>query len=214
MGAIDDLIEPDDWKPWQQLSMLAVAALLKAIAARIDLRMIRKHERGPKRPVPERTRFKNEPHVSTKKLLDGTAKEKPKRASSRAGLDRESPLINVGDVNGDRRVDLVTFDSARSRPLLFRGTATGFDETPATIPSANAFNMGPTAAHDVNRDGFGDLLLNNSLYLGSAAGLSASGTVIPPWRPVTATNDLRLYGVGERRRHDRLHPALRRGRGA
>ena len=64
--------------------MPAAAALLKAIAARIDLRMIRKHKRGPKKPVPKRTRFKNEPHVSTKKLLDGTAKEKPKKASSKA----------------------------------------------------------------------------------------------------------------------------------
>ena len=70
VGAIDDLIEPDDWKLWQQLSMTAAAALLKAIAARIDLRMIRKHKRVPKKPVPKRNRFKNEPHVSTKKLLD------------------------------------------------------------------------------------------------------------------------------------------------
>ncbi len=84
VGAIDDLIEPDDWKLWQQLSMPAAAALLKAIAARIDLRMIRKHKRVPKKPVPKRNRFKNEPHVSTKKLLDGTAKEKPKKASSKA----------------------------------------------------------------------------------------------------------------------------------
>jgi hypothetical protein len=46
--------------------------------------LIRKHKRGPKKPVPKRTRFKNEPHVSTKKLLDGTAKEKPKKAPSKA----------------------------------------------------------------------------------------------------------------------------------
>ena len=84
VGAIDDLIEPQDWVPWQTLSMPAAAVLLKAIAARIDLRLIRKHKRGPKKPVPKRTRFKNEPHVSTKKLLDGTAKEKQKKASSKA----------------------------------------------------------------------------------------------------------------------------------
>jgi len=31
-GAIDDQIEPEDWKPWQVLSLAAAAALLKEIA--------------------------------------------------------------------------------------------------------------------------------------------------------------------------------------
>lgn len=75
VGTIDDLVEPEAWKAWSGLPLAAAAALLKEIAARIDLRLIRKSKRGPKKPVPKRTRFKNKPHVSTKKLLDGTANE-------------------------------------------------------------------------------------------------------------------------------------------
>ena len=75
LGAIDDMIEPEDWVPWQMLSVPDAAALLKKIAARIDLRLIRKHKRGPKKPVPERTRFKKTPHVSTQRLIDGRTKD-------------------------------------------------------------------------------------------------------------------------------------------
>lgn len=75
VGHIDDFIEPEGWKRWQGLPLVAAAALLKEIASRIDLALIRKSKRGPKKPVPKRTRFKNKPHVSTKKLLDGTVKD-------------------------------------------------------------------------------------------------------------------------------------------
>ncbi len=74
VGAIDDMIETEDWVPWQTLSTPDAAALLKEIAARIDLRVIRKHKRGPKKPVPKRTRFKKKPHVSTQRLIDGRTK--------------------------------------------------------------------------------------------------------------------------------------------
>ncbi len=84
VGAVDDMTEPEDWRSWQQMSLVAAAALLKAIAARIDLGLVKKHKRGPKKPVPKRTRFKNEPHVSTQKMLDGTAEEKPKKSPSKA----------------------------------------------------------------------------------------------------------------------------------
>jgi len=81
VGAVDDLVEEDAWARWRGLTLLAAAALLKETAARIDLRMVRKHARGPKKPVPKRTRYKNEPHVATARLLNGTAKEdRPKRA--------------------------------------------------------------------------------------------------------------------------------------
>jgi DDE family transposase len=75
VGHVDDFIEPEGWEVWRRLPLAAAAALLKEIAARIDLAMIRKSKRGPKKPVPKRTRFKNKPHVSTKRLLDGTAEE-------------------------------------------------------------------------------------------------------------------------------------------
>lgn len=70
VGAIDDVTEEQDWAAWRELTLIAAAALLKATAARIDLTIVRKHKRGPKKPRPTRNRFKNKPHVSTKKLLD------------------------------------------------------------------------------------------------------------------------------------------------
>jgi hypothetical protein len=75
VGHVDDLIEPEGWQIWRRLPLVAAAILLKETAARIDLAMIRKSPRGPKKPVPKRNRFKNKPHVSTKKLLDGTIDE-------------------------------------------------------------------------------------------------------------------------------------------
>ena len=74
-GAADDHIEAEEWDAWRTLPLPAAAALLKNIAARIDLAMIRKHKRGPKKPVPKRTRFKDKPHVSTKRLIDGTVED-------------------------------------------------------------------------------------------------------------------------------------------
>jgi hypothetical protein len=73
--AIDDMIEPADWIPWQMLSLPDAAVRLKKIAARIDLRLTCKHKRGPRKPVPERTRFKKKPHVSTQRLIDGRTKD-------------------------------------------------------------------------------------------------------------------------------------------
>jgi len=83
VGAVDDLIEADGWERWRGLPLAVAASLLKEIAARIDLRLVRKHKRGPKKPVPKRTRFKGEPHVSTQKLLDGTAKKDGPRKTSK-----------------------------------------------------------------------------------------------------------------------------------
>ncbi len=55
-----------------------------AVAARVDLKMVRKARRGPKKPrVLRETRFKNEPHVATRKPLDGTAVEKSKKSPSK-----------------------------------------------------------------------------------------------------------------------------------
>jgi len=84
VGHVDDMVEDPGWATWRTMPLALAAALLKEIAARIDLKMVRKAKRGPKKPVPPRTRFKNEPHVSTKKLLDGTAKEESKKSLKKA----------------------------------------------------------------------------------------------------------------------------------
>jgi hypothetical protein len=85
VGMIDDLVEPSAWRAWRTLPLAAAAALLKAIAARIELRILRKAKRGPKTPVPKRTRFKRTPHVATQRLLDRTVHEidSPRRKRSR-----------------------------------------------------------------------------------------------------------------------------------
>jgi hypothetical protein len=75
VGTIDELVEPPAWQSWRSLTLAAAACLLREIAARIDLAKIRKSPRGPKNPVPKRTRFKDKPHVSTQKLLNQAAEE-------------------------------------------------------------------------------------------------------------------------------------------
>ena len=54
------------------------------------------------RAVPKRTRFKNEPHVSTKKLLDGTANFAIQRcpcSSSTLALGRAPPRERPGAIS-------------------------------------------------------------------------------------------------------------------
>ncbi|MFO0653441.1 MAG: hypothetical protein U0326_44885 [Polyangiales bacterium] len=52
-----------------------VAAELVRLVRLVDRRYIRKAPRGPKKPVPKRTRFEQKPHVSTQRLLDGTVSD-------------------------------------------------------------------------------------------------------------------------------------------
>lgn len=71
---IDDFVEIKDWKSWRKMPLHEAAAFLKETAARIDLRRLLKHLRGPKEPAPPRKRFKGRPHVSTWKMLNGLQK--------------------------------------------------------------------------------------------------------------------------------------------
>lgn len=70
LGGLDTLLEETDWKPFRTMPVAEFAALLVEIVRHIPLATIQKAKRGPKKPVPRRTRFKKTPHVSTKKLLD------------------------------------------------------------------------------------------------------------------------------------------------
>ena len=73
--SLDELVEADTWTRWSTMSLAEAAALLKAMLARVKVAILKKHPRKKKTPVPPRTRFKGKPHVSTKKLLDGTAED-------------------------------------------------------------------------------------------------------------------------------------------
>lgn len=69
-GGLDALLDEQDWEPVRAMPVADLAAWLVEIVRHISLATIKKAKRGPKKPVPKRTRFKNKPHVSTKRLLD------------------------------------------------------------------------------------------------------------------------------------------------
>jgi hypothetical protein len=100
------------------------------------------------------------------------------------------------DINGDGFSDFVTaaggvFSGDSGTVQVYYGTATGLSATPVTLSftgtTSTGFDLRVEAAGDVNGDGFGDVLVSLpdigtgtvDLYLGSAAGLSASPIVIP-----------------------------------
>jgi hypothetical protein len=62
-------IPPEGWAPIAALTTKAFARLLKDVAARVDLARYRKTPRGPKKPPPKKSRYRNGGHVSTHKLL-------------------------------------------------------------------------------------------------------------------------------------------------
>jgi len=69
--------EPTDWAPFQTATPAAMARALRGWAAAVDLRQLKRHPRGPKIPVPKRTRFAKETHVSTARLLAESRKKRP-----------------------------------------------------------------------------------------------------------------------------------------
>ena len=129
------------------------------------------------------------------------------QAGARFGND----VGSAGDVNGDGYGDLVVGSSLydggstdEGRAFLYLGSATGLATTSAwTAESDQAsaqFGTTVASAGDVNRDGYGDVLVgavdydNPSvdegrvwLYLGSASGLSAA----PAW--TNESNQTRAY---------------------
>ena len=57
------------WKKFRTLTPAKLARVLKELAANINLRRYQKHPRGPKKPPPKKSTYKNGGHVSTAKLL-------------------------------------------------------------------------------------------------------------------------------------------------
>lgn len=75
---LDVVFEQSEWTPLQELSPKALGKFLLRCAANVDLSKYRRQPRGPKKPVPKRTRFVDQPHVSTKRLLDKAQKSRRK----------------------------------------------------------------------------------------------------------------------------------------
>jgi hypothetical protein len=67
---MDLVLNEDIWEQFHTLPPRAFAERLIAWGTNADWQRFRKAVRGPKKPVPKRTRFKNQPHVSTARLLN------------------------------------------------------------------------------------------------------------------------------------------------
>ena len=63
------VVPPQYWVELQDLSDSQVGERLVAFARGARIGAFQKHRRGPKKPVPPRVRFKDQPHVSTARLL-------------------------------------------------------------------------------------------------------------------------------------------------
>lgn len=68
---------PDaEWRRFRDLTTAQLAAELKALASKVRLSAYQRHKRGPKKPRPERTRYKDSPHVSTARVIANRPKRK------------------------------------------------------------------------------------------------------------------------------------------
>jgi IS4 transposase len=59
----------DNWKVFQALTPAEMAQFLKDVASQVRLQRYARQPRGPKKPPPRRIKKKNEPHVSTARIL-------------------------------------------------------------------------------------------------------------------------------------------------
>jgi hypothetical protein len=66
---LDLATDPQDWIPFQTMSAKRLAEELVKLARNVRLSAFKRHKRGPKKPVPKRTKHTDTPHVSTARLL-------------------------------------------------------------------------------------------------------------------------------------------------
>jgi Transposase DDE domain len=66
---LDVATDPNDWTPFQTMSAEGLAEELVKLARNVRLSAFKRHKRGPKKPVPKRTKHTDTPHVSTARLL-------------------------------------------------------------------------------------------------------------------------------------------------
>lgn len=62
-------IPASNWRMFRTLTPPEMAQALKTLAANTNLRRYQKHPRGPKKPPPKKSKYKNGGHVSTAKLI-------------------------------------------------------------------------------------------------------------------------------------------------
>jgi Transposase DDE domain len=71
--AIDD----GEWKPFEVMAHTQFARQMLRWASGVQLARLKRHPRGPKKPVPKRTRFPDDTHVSTFRLLAKAREKRP-----------------------------------------------------------------------------------------------------------------------------------------
>jgi hypothetical protein len=62
-------IPPPEWTGFDSMASTPLARLLRAWAGKVKLSRFRRHARGPKKPVPPRTRYTTQTHISTARIL-------------------------------------------------------------------------------------------------------------------------------------------------
>lgn len=70
-------LELDAWSAYEQMSSQQLAVRMLTWAGHVKLSKYKRHRRGPKKPVPKRTRHQGKGHVSTARLLAKTKKKTP-----------------------------------------------------------------------------------------------------------------------------------------
>lgn len=69
-GGMMIAIPEGEWVVFARMTVKEFARVLKALAEGVRLETLKKHPRGPKKPVVKRPKSNNEPHVSTARLLE------------------------------------------------------------------------------------------------------------------------------------------------
>jgi IS4 transposase len=71
------VFDPEVWEPFAKMTHKALGKEILGWAAHVKLSKYPRHPRGPKKPVPKRTRFVDKMHVSTARLLAKSRKKSP-----------------------------------------------------------------------------------------------------------------------------------------
>ncbi len=94
-------------------------------------------------------------------------------------------LAPAGDVNGDGYSDVIIGATGGEAAYVYLGSASGISPTGTKLSGAgNYFGYSVASAGDVNGDGYADVIVGDDfdnqayVYLGSASGISTTGTLL------------------------------------
>lgn len=68
-GGMDVALEEEIWAPFQSMSAADLAGRLKEYAGKVNIDLLKKNRRGPKKPRTRRTKYAESTHVATAQLL-------------------------------------------------------------------------------------------------------------------------------------------------